>query len=143
MSSGIGQSGVVYNIGGGDTENSVTIPADPLVKTTLIRWGNFDVVTNMAHFDASDVPSGITPLGNAVPATRRCPRRSTRTASPASGRPAKAWPPIGPDVSGGNMAGLAGHVFSDPARDCYSKVMSGPADGSGSPLTFNAAACYP
>jgi len=143
VTSGIGQSGVVYNIGSGDTENSVTIPDDPLVKTTLLRWGNFDVVTNMAHFDAFDVPSGIAPLGNAVPGTDALPASFYSNGNPAFWPSAKAWPAIGPDVSGGDVAGLAGHVFSNPAKDCYSKVMSGPNDGSGNPLTFNAAACYP
>jgi hypothetical protein len=143
VSSGIGQSGVVYNIGSGDTENSVTIPDDPLVKTTLLRWGNFDVVTNVAHFDASDVPSGITPLGNAVPATQTLPASFYSNGKPGFWPSAKAWPAIGPDVSGGDVAGLSGHAFSNPAKDCYSKVMSGPDDGSGNPLTFNAAACYP
>jgi hypothetical protein len=134
---------VVYNIGSGDTEGSVTIPDDPLVKTTLLRWGNFDVATNAAHFAASDVPSAITPLGNAVPASQTLPASFYLADSPGFWPASKAWPAIGPDITGGNLAGLSGHAFSTPAEDCYSNVMNGPADGSGSPLTFNAAACYP
>jgi hypothetical protein len=143
VASGIGQSGVVYNIGSGDTEGSVTIPDDPLVKTTLLRWGNFDVATNAAHFTASDVPSAITPLGNAVPASQTLPASFYLADKPGFWPASKAWPAIGPDITGGNLAGLSGHAFSTPAEDCYSTVMNGPADGSGSPLTFNAAACYP
>lgn len=143
VNSGIGQSGVVYNIGSGDTENGVTIPDDPIVKTTLLRWGNFDVVTNTAHFDAADVPSAITPMANAVPASQTLPASFYLTAKPGFWPASKAWPPIGPDVTGGNVTGLSGHVFTNPAKDCYTNVMNGPADGTGSPLTFNASACYP
>ena len=143
VNSGIGQSGVVYNIGSGDTEKSVTIPDDPVVKTTLLRWGNYDVVTNRAQFDASDVPSGIRPLGNAVPANQTLPASFYSNGKPGFWPSGKAWPAIGPDVSGGDVAGLWGHVYSNPAKDCYGKVMGGPDDGSGTPLTFNAAACYP
>ena len=143
VNSGIGQSGVVYNIGSGDTEGSVTIPDDPMVKTTLLRWGNFDVVTNAVHFTASDVPSGITPFGNAVPANQTLPASFYVANKPGFWPASKAWPPIGPDVTGGNVTGLSGHVFTNPAKDCYTNVMNGPNDGKGTPLTFNSSACYP
>jgi len=143
VNSGIGQSGVVYNIGSGDTEGAVTIPDDPMVKTTLFRWGNFDVVTNVVHFTASDVPSGITPMGNAVPTSQTLPPSFYLTSKPGFWPASKAWPAIGPDVTGGNMSGLSGHAFTNPAKDCFTDVMHGPNDGTGSPLTFNASACYP
>ena len=40
------------------------------------------------------------------------------------------------------MPGLNGHAYSIPAQDCFFNVMGAPADGSGSVLSFNAAACY-
>ncbi|HTQ02381.1 MAG TPA: hypothetical protein VMI54_00940 [Polyangiaceae bacterium] len=143
VNSGIGQSGVVYDIGSGDTEGSVTVPDDPLVSTTLFRWGNFDVATNKAHFDASDVPSDIGSLANPVPASQSLPASFYLTEQPDFWPASKPWPPIGPDVAGGTVSGLAGHVFANPAMDCYTNVMKGPADGTGTPLTFNRAACYP
>ena len=48
----------------------------------------------------------------------------------------------GPDVTTGAVAGLAGHVNTLPAEDCYLHMMGGPADGSGAVLTFDAASCY-
>jgi hypothetical protein len=79
----------------------------------------------------------------------------------------KTWPVIGPDVSTGNVGTCSGgtytgslattasqctggtlssawasHAISNPAMDCYLTTMDGPANGSGSALTFNAAACY-
>jgi len=51
------------------------------------------------------------------------------------------WPAIGPDISGG--AGPGGHAYSpgNAAQYCYQSIMGG-TDGTGSPLTFNAASCY-
>jgi len=54
----------------------------------------------------------------------------------------KAWPLIGPDVTGGNIAGTGGFANTNPAEDCYLNAMNGPSDGSGGALSFNAAACY-
>jgi hypothetical protein len=142
VNSGIGQAGVVYNIGSGDTEGSVTVPDDPLVKQTLLRWGNYDVVNAAARWLPSEVPSGITPLANPVPANQNLPPSFYLTQKPGFWPSGKPWPPIGPDVSSGNLANLGGHASSNPALDCY-QAMGGPADGTGNPLTFSAAACYP
>ena len=92
-----GNPATVFNLGGGNTENAVTIPDDPLVETTLMRWGNYDVVTNPAHFDATDVPSGITPLRQRSPGQPDAARVVlSRPPSPASGRPPKRGPPSAP-----------------------------------------------
>jgi hypothetical protein len=40
------------------------------------------------------------------------------------------------------VTGLAGHVYANPAKDCFA-AMGGPTDGSGAVLTFSAAGCYP
>ena len=140
--SGPGQSATVFNLGGGNSEGAVTIPDDPMVATTLLRWGNFDVATNAVHFTASEVPSGITPYGNAVPASQTLPPSFYLASKPVFWPASKPWPPIGPDVTGGNVTGLAGHVYANPAKDCF-VAMGGPTDGSGAVLTFSAASCYP
>jgi hypothetical protein len=140
--SGPGQSATVFNLVGGDSEGTVTIPDDPMVATTLLRWGNFDVATNAVHFTASEVPSGITPYGNAVPANQTLPPSFYLASKPGFWPASKPWPPIGPDVTGGNLAGLAGHAYTNPAKDCFA-MMGGPTDGSGGVLTFSAASCYP
>ena len=141
-SSGPGQSATVFNLGGGNSEGSVTIPDDPLVAATLMRWGNYDVATNSVRFQASEVPSAITPLGNPVPASQTLPPSFYLAAKPSFWPSAKPWPPIGPDVTGGNVASLGGHVNTIPAKDCF-VAMGGPIDGSGGALAFNAATCYP
>jgi hypothetical protein len=135
-------SGTVYALGGGNTNGKVTIPADPLVTATTLRWGNYDVVNDSARWEASEVPSGIAKYVNPVPANKTLPASFFLSAKPVWWPIGIAWPPIGPDVTGGVLAGLAGHAHQIPACNCYANVMMGPADGSGNPLSFNAFDCY-
>jgi len=78
-----------------------------------------------------------------------------------------AWPSIGPDVTTGNVGECSGgtyagaqaisssqctggtlstawatHVNAIPAQVCYLSKMSGPPDGSGNVLSFDASQCY-
>jgi hypothetical protein len=92
---------------------------DPLVVSTLLRWGNYDYATNRAHFDTKELPSGV-----AAPATQALPASLFLSGKPSFWG-AVAWPAIGPDV-----AGLAGKI---PAQVCYEKLNGG---------VFNASACY-
>ncbi len=114
---------------------------DPQVTSYLLRWGNWDTVNNTVRWQSSEVPSGISPYGNAAPPSQTLPASFYRSAKPAWFG-SVAWPPIGPDVSGGNIANTGGHANMNPAMACYTNVMGGPADGGGSALTFNAASCY-
>lgn len=129
---------------------------DPQVGTYLLRWGNWDTVTAGSHtgdtndqtgtrFVSGEVPSGVSPYGNAVPSC------NTPSCLPASfyfsGKPSWwgstiPWPPIGPDVASGNIPNVGGHANMNPAMACYMNVMGGPANGSGSALMFNADSCY-
>ena len=127
----------VYKLGWGYGN----LPNDPLVETTLLRWGNYDTVNAATRWLASEVPSGLSEYANAVPVTQSLPPSLYLSAAPSWWPASKPWPAIGPDVRGGNIEGLGGHVYSIPARDCYVK-MGGPVDGSGGALTFNAASCY-
>ena len=121
---------------------SGNVPYDPLSLSSLMRWGNYDTVNAAARWQSSEVPSGISPYGNAVPGSQTLPASFYVSAKPAWWPAAKPWPAIGPDVTGGNISGVGGHVYSIPAQDCYTSVMGGPADGSGNVLGFNAASCY-
>lgn len=141
----------IYNIGIGDE-----VPNDPNVLRTLMRWGNYDTVTGAVRWcgsasnagwtttcsSTSEVPSGITTYANPIPSSTVLPASFFSSAAPPWWPSTKQWPPIGPDVSGGNLAGLGGHAYTIPAADCYASVMNGPANGTGSVLTFNASTCY-
>jgi hypothetical protein len=142
VNGGIGATGTVYNLGGGNTEGAVTVPDDPLVATTLMRWGNYDTASGAAKFDPTEVPSGIGKYANAVPSSQSLPASFYLAGKPAWWPASTPWPAVGPDVTAGNIPGLAGHASTIPAEDCFRNAMGGPADGSGGVLTFSASACY-
>ena len=118
---------------------------------TLYRWGNYDVVTGGVRWcggaSLSANCKGFTevPSDQFVPGSQTLPASFYRSSKP-SWFGSTPWPSIGPDVTGGNDGGLfadtSGHTNMIPAKNCYLNVMKGPADGTGSVLTFNAATCY-
>jgi hypothetical protein len=144
----------VETIGYDSTGNGY--PDDTATVATLMRWGNWDVVTNAVRWcgsssntgwsttcsSTSEVPTGLPLYANAVPGTETLPASFYLSSKPSWWPAAKAWPPIGPDVTGGNIANVGGHAHSIPAQDCYLNVMGGPANGTGPVLTFNASSCY-
>jgi len=118
------------------------VPDDPLTVSTLMRWGNYDVVSNTSRFVNAEVPSGIANFANPVPPGQTLPASFYLGAKPGWWPAGKPWPAIGPDVIGGNIPNVGGHAYTIPAQDCYTTRMLGPADGSGSVLSFNASVCY-
>lgn len=133
----------IFQLGNGNTEGSVTVPSDPLVAATIMRWGNYDTFNAASRFVSSEVPSGLAAYANPVPASETLPPSFYLSTKPSWWPSTKPFPPIGPDVTGGNVSTGAGHVYSIPAEDCFLNVMGGPADGTGSALSFNPAGCYP
>jgi hypothetical protein len=171
----------IFGYGYGNSESGVTVANDPGVGTTMFRWGNYDVVTGAARWcgnssspgwsttcaSTSEVPTSIGSYSNAMPTSTSLPASLYYSSTPGWWPSGKAWPPIGPDVNGGNVgicsggshagwvassssqcsggtlsSSLAGHVNSNPAMDCYYNVMNGPSDGTGSVRSFNASSCY-
>ena len=147
---------VIYTLGFGDGNQipwSPTCIASPwiidddnLVASTLMRWGNWDVVNGSVQENASETASSA-PLhpGLASPATT-FPSSFIYNSKPSwwafpSGT-AAPFPANGPDVTGG-ISNLGGHHYANPANNCYHNVMGGLDNGSSGPLTFNPAACYP
>jgi hypothetical protein len=144
------QRASIYSLELGDE-----VPNDSNVERTLFRWGNYDTVTANVRWcgnssspnwslcgGVSEVPSGISQFPNSIPSSTTLPASFYLSAKPSWWPSAKAWPPIGPDVSGGNISNLGGHAYTIPAADCYSTI-GGPSNGTGSVLAFNAATCYP
>ncbi len=119
-------------------------PNDTPLLHSMLRWGNWDAMTQTTRFVAAEIPTiGITFInGNAVPVTQVIPNSFFLTAKPswwgsAFGNP--PWPPIGPDVTGGDMPNAGGHAYKIPARLCWENI---PADGSNTYKVFNANTCY-
>lgn len=139
---------------------------DPQAVNYMMRWGNYDVVNAANRFVSGEVPSGVSPYGNAVPSNNNLPNSFYLSAKP-SWFGSHAWPGIGPDVTGGDIGQCSGGTYAlmptdasgkctggskisawnsevnmNPAMDCYLNTMSGPVDGSGSILAFDPATCY-
>lgn len=132
----------VYDLGGSNSGRGNTVIADPYVVTSLMRWGNYDVVHAAVQWSSGEVPSGLTDgYSNPVPTSKTLPASLWTRTKPAWWG-SLPWPAIGPDVIGGDVPGVGGHVYLNPAANCYLKKMGGPADGTGSVLTFNAKSCY-
>jgi hypothetical protein len=177
VNGGNGANQGIYSLGwtgrGGDGACASPPVCDPAVRPTLIRWGNYDTVTAGVKWDSTEAAPAAVPYVNANFTAgyfgllaHTLPASLYYKAKPSWWPAGKAWPPIGPDVSTGNLgictgtfagaqATLAGqctggtlttawasHANSIPAQDCYLNVMGGPPDGSGSVLAFDAAACY-
>lgn len=134
----------------GNQEYSGSVPNDPLVRTKLMRWGNYDVVSNAARFVAGEVPSGVSPYGNAVPSSQALPSSFYLNGMPSAWWKTKwgtpPWPAIGPDVTGGPITSgsgaastLGGHVHKIPARLCFENTSS---EGTNPWLLYNASNCY-
>ncbi len=100
------------------------------------------MVNSTTRFLPSEVPSAAPEYPNAIPINQTLPASFFYENKPAWWPTTKPWPIIGPDVSGGNRPGYSGHVYTNPAMDCFLNLMHGPADGKGDVLAFDAKACY-
>ncbi len=114
----------IFYLGVGDSP----VPTDTLTATTALLWGNYDVVTGAARFcgntsntgftttcgGKSEVPTAAPVYPNSVPTVGDT--GAGQSQMPASfymnSKPswfgAAAWPPIGPDVTGGNIGQCSG-----------------------------------
>ena len=140
---------------------------DTLVRSTLMRWGNYDVVNGAVQWNSTESSPGAVAFINAqsTPANHILPASFYLSGRPTWWR-SMPFPAIGPDVSAGALgictgtysgamstgSGLcvggtlssawAGHANAIPAQDCFLNVMQGPPDGTGGVLNFDASACY-
>ena len=130
----------IYTIGysGNEGTHFTGVPNDTLTASTLLRWGNYDTVSNAVRFDNSEVPSGLAVYANPVPATQALPA-SFYLAGRPSWFGSVPWPPIGPDVTGGDIPNIGGHAYKIPAQLCYENSAK---DANGILVNFNADRCY-
>ena len=107
----------------GQIQNTGTTPYDDVIAgSTLMRWGNFDTVTNAVRWcgDSSDpgwvaicgsvseIPTGDSYYPNAVPASTSLPPSFYYSSRPAWLPSSFPWPLIGPDNSAGNIGQCTG-----------------------------------
>src|SRR6185503_241550 len=103
---------------------------------------------NAVRFVASEVPTGLSLYANALPGSQALPASLRSSSQPGFwstpwGTP--PWPAIGPDVTGGTVAGLGGHANNIPAQLCYANSPidpNYPGSADRGMLLFDAARCY-
>jgi len=103
---------------------------DAKVQATLLRWANYDYVHSAVQRDTAELPAGVP-----APGTDPLPASLVYSGAPPWWPASVPWPPIGPDVSGGNGE-ASGHANKIPAQICWETLdlINGGA--------FNAAKCY-
>lgn len=116
--------------------------SDSQIASSVMRWGNYDTVNAAVRWNTSEDGHTAVTYPALSNASQTLPASFYYSSKPDWWPYAKAWPPIGPDVTGGNVANVGGHAYTIPAQDCYANIMEGPADGTGPVLSFNASACY-
>jgi hypothetical protein len=142
---------VIFMLGwptGGCAASAGNLLSDPSVAATMMRWGNYDTFHGSVEWNAGEIPTtgGQYLKGNPVPATHTLPPSFYYRSKPAwyaSPFGSPPFPPIGPDVSGGELAGLAGHAYRNPARLCYENATQDSVNYPGKGvITFDAKNCY-
>lgn len=136
---------------------------DAVTLSSLVRWGNWDAVTYNASGSSHNGTRWCTGsgAGSSGADAYNTPCTTSETASsdptfpglanPSTTLPASfylsakpSWfgsvpfPPIGPDVTGGNIANTGGHANEIPAELCYDNT----AKSSGFLTAFDANVCY-
>jgi hypothetical protein len=146
----VGNNDAIFGLGWQGDNSGTPVANDPDVARTLLRWGNWDSVNNATRWGAAsgctpanpascpEVPSGITNYSNTVPVSQTLPPSFYLTSQPnwwstPWGTP--AWPPIGPDVTGGTVSNspTGGHANKIPARLCFENSLVDPAYPSSNP----------
>lgn len=124
----IGNAGLT-DVTGNGVPGGMTYP-DAKVASTMLRWGNYDYFNDAARFVASEIPSDAP-----TPTDQVLAKSYYYTSRPAWMPASVAWPPIGPDVTGGT-ADAAGRAGKIPAQLCW-ESRNLKAGGA-----FSASTCY-
>lgn len=146
----------IYRLGWGGNCDNTDNDGDPTLRSTIMRWGNWDVVTSTndngtndstgIKWEAGEVPTGLSSYSNAVPGNQTLPASFYLSSRPSAwwkvGATTPAWPPIGPDVANGDISNTGGHANKIPAQLCFESLADDPAFAAGTVQSFNASTCY-
>jgi hypothetical protein len=91
---------------------------DPLVGTTAMRWGNYDTVNGATRFVNGEVPSGLAKYSNPIPSSQALPPSFYLSSKPVWFG-SVPFPPVGPDVTGGDIANVGGFAYNIPSQHAF------------------------
>lgn len=126
--------------------SSFTLYNDPLVASSLMRWGNYaactgDASCNAVRWQSSESASSAPTYPGLSSPSQTLPKSFYLSSQPGFWG-SMPWPAVGPDVTGGNVPSVGGYAYHNPAANCYLNVLGGKTDGSSGALSFDAAVCY-
>jgi hypothetical protein len=112
----------VYNLGWANIASCGTWGCDSLVRSTLMRWGNYDTANAAIRWDSTEASPGAVPyVGANFTSTyfgslaHTLPSSLYYASKPSWWPSGKAWPTIGPDISSGNVGICTGTYAGAPA----------------------------
>lgn len=138
---GAGEDTSIFSLGWGGTGATCNSPApcDPLVFSTLMRWGNYDTVNDAVRWNSTEAAPGAVTYIGANKTTgyfdslaHALPSSLYYSAKPSWWPSTKAWPAIGPDVTDGNLGICTGTYAGAQATDagqCTGGTKSSAWDG--------------
>jgi hypothetical protein len=121
---GANEATSVYSLGwvtqdGACSGGVLTNSCDPLVLSTLMRWGNWDVVNGAPQWNSSEASPAAVPYMNAnftssyfSSLAHTLPNSLYYSSEPSWWPSSVAWPPIGPGVTSGNIAECSGGTYA-------------------------------
>lgn len=120
--------------------NNVDTPGnDTVVRSTMMRWGNYDTVNAAVRWDSTESSPGAVSFvsANSTPGSHTLPSSFYLSSKPTFFG-SNTWPPIGPDITGGS--GPAGLAYKIPAQVCFESLST---DSTFTPaMAFDGNACY-
>lgn len=115
----------IYDMGGGGTGDVCSLNpgsstlCDPLTFTSMVRWGNYDVVNAATQWNSSEASPAANTYINAnftssyfSSLAHTLPNSLYYNSTPSWWPSGKAWPVIGPDVSTGNVGTCSGGTYA-------------------------------
>ena len=136
----------IYMLGwSANQEKHGSFDNDMRVAETIMRWGNWDIVSDAVRWESSEVPSGDSFYPNAVPGDQTLINSYYLASKPAWFTTLQGtvdWPPIGPDVTGGAVSDAGGHVNKIPARLCYESLSDDSDFTAGTVRVYDYESCY-
>ncbi len=113
---------------------------DPLTFSTLMRWGNYDVVNApTVQWNSTEASPAAVPYVNANftssyfgTLAHTLPASLYYSSQPSWWTSGKNWPPIGPDVSTGNVSTCNGGTYASSQATSSSQCTSGTLNSASS-----------
>jgi|HubBroStandDraft_6_1064221.scaffolds.fasta_scaffold01206_2 hypothetical protein len=137
----LGWTGITENTAGTCSLGTTSSGCDPVVFNTLMRWGNYDVVNAAAQWNSTTASPAAVSYVNAnfsssyfSSLAHTLPASLYYSSAPSWWPSGKNWPPVGPDVTTGNVGTCSGGSYpgaqATASGQCTSGTLNSPSSTS-------------